>query len=148
MKCIDNELIQRYIDGETNLRETVGIEKHLANCSPCTRNIEAQRTFAGAVKNRIKNWSSQPVVIPEFVAPVAKKRKLNVKIRHYIYAASAACAALLLFFLISEHNGKNRENEIQLIYTFVGDFDANRTISQQEMTIIVIDANGKIVEYN
>jgi predicted anti-sigma-YlaC factor YlaD len=148
MKCIDDEVIQKYIDGETNSRETAEIEKHLANCSPCAQNIEEQRAFADAVKNRIENWSSQPVVVPEFVATVVPKRKLNVKIRHYIYAASAACAALLLFFLISEHNGKNRENEIQLIYTFVGDFDANRTISQQEMTIIVIDANGKIVEYN
>ena len=148
MKCIDDELIQKYIDGETDAQETGRIEQHLTDCSRCARNVEEQRAFAGIIKRDIGKMGRQTVAIPGFVAPVVPKRKLNVKIRHYIYAVSAACAIFLLFFLILEHNEPNQENEIQLIYSFIGDFDANRTIFQQEMTIIVIDAKGKVVEYN
>jgi len=148
MKCIDDELIQRYIDGEIDARETDRIEKHLADCSPCARNVAEQRVFADGIKRTIGQWSAQPVIIPEFVAPVARKRRLNVKIRHYVYAVSAACAALLFVFLLPERKSDLHNAEIHLIYGFHGDFDANRPISQQEMTIMMVDANGRIVEYN
>ena len=147
MKCIDDELIQRYIDGETDFQETVEIERHTADCSPCTLKIEEQRAFADAVKRQLENWNSQPVVIPEFVAPAVNKRNLNIKIRRYIYAASAACAAFLLFFLISEHYEQNREDEMLLIYSFDGVFDSNKPVSQQEMNMIMMDTHGKVVEY-
>jgi len=153
MKCVDNELIQKYIDGETNVQETAHIEKHLADCPQCARNVEAQRAFAEAVKRGFGSVGKQPVVIPEFVAPDIRKRKFNPKIRYYLYAASAACAGFLILFL---HQGQEKTDlcptptppSIQMIYSFDGDFDSNKTVSQQEMKIIVIDANGKIVEYN
>ena len=148
MKCIDDELIQRYIDGEINAQEADRIEKHLTVCSQCARNIDEQRLFVDGIKKAIGHCNKQPVIIPEFVVPVARKRRLNIKIRHYIYAVSAACAVLCFVFLLPERNRQNREKEIHLIYGFYGDFDANRTISQQEMTIILVDANGRIVEYN
>ena len=144
MKCIDDELIQRYLDSETDAREVERIEKHVAVCASCARNIEQQRIFADGIKKAIGQWGRQAVVIPEFVAPVARKRK----IRHYIYAVSAACAVLCFVFLLPERNRQNQEKEIYLIYGFDGDFDANRTISQQNMTIMLVDANGRIVEYN
>lgn len=156
MKCINNELIQRYIDGETDLQETARIKKHLSDCPQCTRNVEEQKTFAEAIKKRINNSCQPPFAIPEFVAPnvckhtSVRKHKLNLKIKYYIYAASAASAIFLIFFLRKEHNAEppHVPPSIQLIYGFNGDFDSNRTVSQQEMTIIVIDADGKIIECN
>lgn len=149
MKCIDNELIQRYIDGETDFQETARIKKHLTDCPQCASNVEEQKTFVEAIKREIDKMGKQTVTIPEFVAPSVHKYRFNIKFRHYIYAASAACAIFLIVFLNREQSVEPRNNtEIQLIYSFDGDFDSNRTVSQQEMTIIMIDANGKIIEYN
>ena len=149
MKCIDDELIQKQIDGETDLQESARIKKHLENCSRCARKMEEHSAFVEAIKREIGNIGKQPIIIPEFIAPSARKRRLNIKIRHYIYAASAACVAFLIVILRPAQNVEACSTPtIQLIYSFDGDFDSNRTVSQQEMTIIMIDANGKIVEYD
>jgi len=146
MKCINDELIQKYIDGEASTQEAGQIEKHIAGCSICARKIEEQRTFAGAIKRNINNMGRQPVIIPEFITPVTQKRRLNIK--YYIYAVSAACAIFLIIFLFHDRNKNRNENkEIRVIYSLEGDYDANRTVSQQEMVIMMIDSNGKIIEY-
>jgi len=150
MKCINNELVQKYIDGETNSQETANIEKHLTECTKCIKKVEEQKAFSDVIKNDTGLWYSQPVIIPEFITPVSNKRKISVKIRHIVYAASAACAILLFVFLFYEQNNlkeQSHPNSVHLIYTFSGDFDANKTISQQEMTIMVINSDKKTIEY-
>ena len=148
MKCIDDELIQKYLDGETDSQETARIEKHLASCSRCACKVEEHKTFTDVVKNEVGRWGKQPVIVPEFVAPTARKYRLNLKIRHYLYAVSAACAALLLFFLFPERNGNDENNTVHWVYTFDGNFDSNKTVSQQEMTLFMIAPDGNIVEFN
>ena len=147
MKCIDDELIQRFIDSETDSQETARIEKHLADCAQCVRNVEGQRAFAGVIKSNIESWGSQPVIIPGFVTPVSRKNKLNLKIRHYIYAVSAVAAVLLIVVLRPEQNKEELNTVVQLIYSFDGDFDSNKTVSQQEMTFFMITPDGKVVEF-
>jgi predicted anti-sigma-YlaC factor YlaD len=144
MKCIDNELIQKYIDGETKLQETDLIEKHVAHCSKCVQNIKEQKTFAENIKLKIRQLDKQPVFIPEFVKPDAQKRDLNLKIRHIVYAVSAACAIFLFVFLLPK---QSKETDFLMIYCLEGDFDSNKPFSQQEMVIKIIDSNGKIVDY-
>jgi len=143
MKCIDNVLIQKFIDGETDSRETERIEKHLEGCAQCACNIEEHKAFTNFIKRALRQDIG--VIVPEFVKPVFRKRRLDLKIRHYIYAASAAAAVLLFLFLFSDRN-ELYPNTLHLIYSFDGDFNSNRTVSQQEMTFIVTDVDGNIVE--
>jgi len=145
MKCIDDELIQKYIDGETDSEEAALIEKHTADCPQCARNIETQKAFADYIKREVRQWGRQPDVIPEFVAPATGKRRLSLKLKHYLYVVSAACAIFLIVVLFPK---QKKEKDIQLIYSFDGDFDANRTVSQQDMVIMMIDSDGKVVRYN
>lgn len=145
MNCIDDELIQRYIDGEANLQEAEFVEKHVVHCSKCARDIEEQREFSTAIKRNIACLDIQPVMIPAFVAPVARKHKLSIKIRHYLYAASAACVLFLIIFLIPK---RTVAKEVQLIYCFEGDFDSNQPVSKQEMVIRMIDPDGNVTEYH
>ena len=145
MKCIDDELIQKYIDGETDSEKAALIEKHAADCPQCARNIEKQKAFADYIKKEVGQWGKQPDVIPEFVAPTTGKRRLSLKLRHYLYVVSAACAIFLIVLMFPK---QKKEKDIQLIYGFDGDFDANRTVSQQEMVIMMIDSDGKVVRYN
>jgi len=147
MKCIDSEIIQKYIDGETDAQETGRIEKHLAGCSHCAREVETQRVFADAIKRALRR--DIEVVVPEFVVPTSRKSRLNLKIRHFMYAVSTAAAAVLLFVFLrpEKHEDDHNITTVQLIYSFDGDFDSNKTVSQQEMTIFMISSDGKVIEY-
>jgi len=146
MKCINDEMIQKYIDGEINVQEAENIAKHAEKCAFCAQKIAEQRTFANYIKKEVENWSAEPVAIPEFVAPNLSKRRFIIQKKYYIYATSAAaCAIFLVFFLLPK---ENKVSDYQMIYCFDGDFDSNRPYSQQEMTIKVFDSNGKMIEFN
>jgi hypothetical protein len=94
----------------------------------------------------MEHWSNVPVAIPEFVAPNLSTRRFIKKNKYYMYAASAAaCIALLVLFLFPK---ENKGSEYQMFYCIDGDFDSNRPCSQQEMTIMVIDKNGRIIDIN
>jgi len=64
MNCIDADIIQRYIDGETNVLETEQIEKHIADCSSCADQIEERKAFAKIIKTDLQKLVDQPVEIP------------------------------------------------------------------------------------
>jgi hypothetical protein len=148
MKCIDDELVQRYIDGETDLRETEEIEKHIITCLSCARSIEERKALLNTIKTDLQKLVSLPVSIPEFSVPVAQKRRLNIKIKHMVYTVSAACIALcILLFPFTERHEEEEENNILLVYSVIRDFDANRTFSQQKQQIFMIDSEGKIIEF-
>jgi len=148
MKCINDEMIQKYIDGEINVQETENIAKHAEKCAFCAQKIAKQRTFADYIKKEVENWGAEPVAIPEFVAPAVPRRRFNIKTKYYIYTASVAAACAILFVLFLLPPKQNHAENFQFVFCFDGDFDSNRPYSQQEMTIKVFDSNGRIVEFN
>jgi hypothetical protein len=144
MKCINEEMIQKFIDGETDAKETARIEEHLENCPFCAGRVEEQRAFANHIKSTMGHWSANPVPIPEFKVRNLSKRRFIIKNKYYMYAASvAASIAFLILFLFPK---ENKANEYQMIYCIDGDFNSNRPYSQQEMTIKIIDKNGRIID--
>jgi len=144
MNCIDTDIIQRYIDGETDVRETEQIEKHIADCSSCANQIEEQKAFTNAIKTDLQKLV-QPVDIPEFSVPTTLKRRLNFK--RMAYFAAAACVAFVMMFVLLPERHKEDENNFLMMYSVITDFDANRTFSQQEKSVFVTDRNGNIVEF-
>ena len=81
---------------------------------------------------------------PEFTYnPNINTKRRNIK--RYIYAASVACMFFLIFLLIPK---KEQEKNIVFLYNIAGEFDANKTISQQEMVLTIIDSDGNILELN
>ena len=149
MKCIDDEIIQKFIDGETDERETNRVSDHLATCSLCVRKVEAHRAFAETIKKEFGKMGKEPTVIPPFIIPTVQKHKRSAKIWYAISAVAAACAIFAVFFLRHEREESSYQNKtLQMQYGFDGDFDSNKTVSQQEMTIIIIDACGKVIDYN
>jgi len=148
MKCIDDELVQRYIDSETDFSETKQIEKHIAVCSSCANRIEERKALANAIKADLQTLGSPLVTVPEFSVPVIQKRRLKFNPKHIIYAVSAACVILgMLLLQPTERQEEDEENKMLIMYSVIRDFDANRTFSQQETSIFMIDGNGKIIEF-
>ena len=130
MKHIDNELIQKYIDGEVTQNEICFIEKHIADCQECDDNIEKHKELISFIK---KDYSVEDIYIPEFTKPARIKSW-----KRYIYYATAACIAGLLFLLFTEKKVQEDKNpEILFLYT-IDEYDANETILQQEMNLKII----------
>ncbi|WP_372640946.1 anti-sigma factor [Ancylomarina sp.] len=146
MSCITNELIQKYIDGETNLEERVFVKDHLTNCESCESKLIAHRKRAIDIKNALNSLTENTIGIPPMILPLqVNKRRLVLK-RRLIYALSAACV-LLFCIIIFPTNRDLKQNEISMLQSFDEDYDANLPISQQKMIINVVDPTGKVTEF-
>jgi predicted anti-sigma-YlaC factor YlaD len=147
MSCITNELIQKYIDGETNLEERVFVKNHLASCESCESKLISQRKRVIDIKNTLNLLTENTIEIPPIILPLqVNKRRLVLK-RRLIYALSVACI-LLFFVMIFPTNRDLKQNEISMLQSFDEDYDANLPISQQKMIINVVDPTGKVTEFH
>lgn len=143
MKCIDDELLQKYIDGELEPQERAAVEEHIAVCSRCVRKMEAQKQFVEIFKSDMNRLGREPEMIPAF-DKTAKRRKTAIRKRFIIYAAAAAAACALLLILIGQP--KENPEEFTIIYGIDGSFDANKPYLQQDMVMYLVDKDGNVME--
>ncbi|RXQ96129.1 hypothetical protein EO244_04600 [Ancylomarina salipaludis] len=147
MNCITNESIQRFIDCETNLDESVLIKNHLSKCEQCASRVEAQQKLADDIKLALSEHQENYIEIPKINIPHQINRRRPVLKMRMIYALSAAC--LLSFFVLTFPNkGDFDQDEITMLESFDDDFDANLPVDQQKMMIHVVDPTGKVTEFH
>lgn len=146
MNCIENKIIQRYIDGEATSKEVSHIEKHLLDCNSCTEKMEHQRRLATGIKDALHQLADDKIIIPEFISPKHQTKNKKKISRRIIYTLSAAC---ILFFvlMISKKKAPETMNDLTIIQSFEWDVDANQPITKQQFTINIIDGDGIITEY-
>lgn len=144
MKCISEELIQKYIDNETTANEVVYINNHLSGCAKCAEKIEKYRESASNIHQLINLLDEKEIKVPGFKKPVLQKKMINPKLKKIIYFSAAAC--ILIFFLILSQKQKN---DVEIIYSYdlESEFNANLPVSEQEMVIQKIDSEGKLTNY-
>ncbi len=146
MSCITNELIQKCIDRETNLEESVSIKNHLASCEFCRVEFETQQNRAIDIKNILNRFVESDIEIPTIIIPKQKNRRRSVIKMNLIYALSAAC--VMLFFVVFYPNENAlKSDEITMLQNFNGDYDANLPATQQKMIINLVDPSGRITEF-
>ncbi len=146
MKCIDDELIQKYIDGETMLKEEAFINEHISCCEKCREKVDCKREQAKIIKKAISLIGENAVESPEFLKPGPQKKMINTKLKRYIYPASAACILILIFFFY-QNQKRPKNKEINILYNLESEYDANLPLSEQEMVIQIIDSKGKLTTY-
>lgn len=146
MRCIDPDLIQMYIDKEVTLEEELMIKDHLKQCQACATRFNNQLQMVTQVKDTINLITNETIEIPEFTIPEKqKKRHANIN-RRLIYGVAAACIIILI--LITFHtNNRVDENSEYFMQLVEYEYDANRTLSEQELVIEFIDPNGNLTEY-
>ena len=147
MSCIKDDLIQKYIDGETTENEISLIEEHLVNCEECATKVGRQQKLASSIKKGINLLTTEKIVIPKIAPAPGHTQKRLFTGRRIIYIISAAC--ILLFILTLTHKKEMRlRNDIVFKQFYDWDnYDANRTISQQPLVINFYDRKGYIKEY-
>jgi predicted anti-sigma-YlaC factor YlaD len=147
MNCIHDEIIQKYIDGETNPEEVSLVENHIATCKKCALKVGNQRRLAASIKEAINLLAKDSVEIPEFTNPSGPVKKPSLTIKRFSYVIAAACI-LLFVIVITDRKEMNSQVEITPDTDFAMDIDANRSISQFPLVINIIDAEGNIYEYS
>ena len=146
MNCITNELIQKYIDGETNLEEFVSVKNHLACCELCKNKYDVQLNRAIDIKKTLNLLSEDHIVIPQIVLPLQVNRRRLVLKKRLIYALSAACIFFLIVMIFPSNKDLNY-NEIKMMQSVDADYDANLPVTQQRLKIQVVDPSGRVSEF-
>ena len=146
MKHIDSELIQKYIDKEASKEEMAIVNEHLKSCVACRNAVDTQRKLATEIRSFINSLSEEVIEIPEFIKS-GKKRKKQLRII-YLLNTGAASVACVLAFLLLYPKEKNMDNYERLFYNTEFEFDANRSVTQQDIVIKVFDSEGNLSEYN
>ncbi|WP_299576543.1 zf-HC2 domain-containing protein [uncultured Sunxiuqinia sp.] len=148
MSCIDEDLIQQYIDEEVQAEESERITRHLAVCPGCAKLVAERRQWALSMKRMIREVADEPVVVPPFVAP-AKSVPLGSLRKRLVLALSAAC--LLAFFVLHwNHPSAEKsaiEDELTILQHSDWPVDANQPFSQQGLQINLIDPEGNVTGY-
>jgi len=146
MSCITNDLIQKYIDGEASLQESVSINNHLDNCELCESKVKAQKKLATDIKNAMNSLNENIIKIPPMIFPPQVNRRRPVLRERLIYALAAACV-LLFFALVIPNKQDVNQDEITMLYGFDEDYDANLPLDQQNMIITVVDPAGRTTKF-
>ena len=135
MKHFDKITIQKYIDNELSSEERTEVEKHLATCEECKKQVENQRVFAENVKKSLDEFVPDAVDIPKFKIAYQPKKTRTLKIA-LISSISTACAILLAFFIIKGVKKEPEKNENFDIYDFITieEYDANKPMTEQMFT--------------
>jgi CHASE3 domain sensor protein len=146
MKCINEEYIQKYIDKEVTLQEITSIEKHISSCKSCSSKIKQQRKLSYAIRKMINTRAEEyNKEIPLFRDKNNEVAKKFITINRFIMIMAAA--SILLFIIVFSHKMQKQQDEVIFLEIgFASDYDANRTISQQELIFNIIDEEGKIQE--
>ena len=147
MKCLSDELIQRYIDSEINGDDLDSMENHLKSCADCINKIEAQKALSMEVRNALEMLVEQKAGIPEFKYPKHSRRQKNRKLLRLMVPLAAA-AAFLLFVIVynPETEPEDSYETSYLINDFATEIDGNLPLSEQELSLFIIDSDGNITD--
>jgi hypothetical protein len=143
MKCIDDALLQKYIDGECSEKENADIEKHFSNCPECKFSYTEKLKLSMGIKQALSSLNSQNTVIPDFQIPTTQSGKSR---RLFIITLPAACILLFALFLTENKHEFSRE-ELIVVESIPWEINANLPASEQDFVIEVFDGKGGRSEY-
>lgn len=144
MKCIDKQLMQKYIDGECTPEEAKSIKNHFSACTSCFEKYSQMKKNAFNIKETIGLLNSNNVEIPAFTPPQIQPQTKPIK--YLIYSLTAACIILFIVIFVDKKI-KINQNEITLVQTTTGEINANQPFTEQEFVVQVIDSKGKSKEF-
>lgn len=144
MECLDEGLIQAYIDGEVAPNEVKEINSHLEKCPVCAKNVKLQKKISSDVLGAMNLLTND-----DFELPVPNPAPNNVRSTYtfrkvfYIVSAASILFFVLVFFGKKEQNVEMPPN---LLYELDWELDANKPITDQDFTISVWQIDGNISE--
>lgn len=145
MKCINEEILQQYVDGECDEREQIAVQKHIESCKDCYSSWEQCQARMIEIKSSLNILIDTLPAAPPFPVPAVKVPKRNYALQVIVPLAVAA-SLLLLIWLGSGKDKNSLPLEQVLQVCFATEVDANKPAHQQEFTITVVSPDGKVSE--
>jgi len=157
MKCIDTDILQKYLDGEVSTDEKTGVETHLATCNLCSFRLAQLQGRADRIKKLLNTQSDAEVVLPPLPSNMNGKLSVNVLdveaagesrvkrplLKRWTIGLSAACL-LGMVFLYKPLVCRSENQEVIRMQREIVEVDANRPYSEQETVMTIIDESGKV----
>ncbi len=146
MKCIDNELLQCFHDGECLHEEAQRVGLHMSTCPDCRQRYEQLQSRVKAIKSSLNRLCPEAIEIPPVKLHESAREHISFR-RKYLLPLLAA-ASLLLFILVFNKKEKNNISGDQMLHTcFISELDANKPIDEQEFSFTVISPDGIVSEH-
>jgi predicted anti-sigma-YlaC factor YlaD len=137
MICINDDIIQKYIDGETTPSEASLVENHIASCNKCVIRIENQRRLSTNVKRAINLLSKDSIEVPKFEIPSKTINKHFLTPKRLYYIIAAACI-LLFVVVITQKKEIISDDEIKIDITLLWMLHAPHCISTSWLSVLLI----------
>lgn len=144
MNCIDDQLLQKYIDSESTENESIEVKQHLSLCPACMQRLAEREKLSAEIKKALNCLTIEKMEIPAFRN--SNTRSVNRTIKFLIYSLSAACILLFVLFIVDK-GIESQQKEITIVQSIAVEVDANRPASDQEFVIEVFDGKGQRTEY-
>jgi len=149
MKCLTNEQIQRFIDGEMPSLQPEQFQ-HLTSCTSCQELYKEQKVLAQLIKKQINSVANSPERIPEFQIPASIMHTVPRVKRFPLWAKVAAmlipaCFVWKMTDKPNEKEFKPTAESIQL-YEMCNSVDANTAFQENMIVTTVTDDKGKVIE--
>ena len=136
MKCIKEGILQQYIDNEIQEPQLSEVEEHLQKCADCKQRFDEQKMASQFVVSELSKLTENQTGIPSFEFP---KKKKNIY-RRLFYSLAAASVIFLGIYLFKEESYQNKIEETPIVITDF-EFDANKSITEQDFEITIISEN-------
>lgn len=139
MGCIDEGLIQRYIDNEASGDEVEVVNTHIAKCRLCADRVKEQAQLSSMIKNKMDDIVESDISVPEFNPPV----RVRSSFRRFIYTSSAA-AVLIMAVIAYWRKPEPANGEMLYMQYTETEVDANLPATMQEYDVEVVDDEGNV----
>lgn len=148
MNCIDEQLLQKYIDDECTEIEKAVVKQHLSGCTVCAQKQVERKKLSYELKRTIDSLTIEGIEIPAFKNSNTKtnSKVTGKNLKLIIYSLSAACILLFVLFVVDKKIEPNKK-EITIFQSIPREVDANRPAGEQEFVIEVYDGKGNYTEY-
>ncbi len=145
MKCIDDELLQGFFDGECSDEEATRARLHLGACQHCRHRHAQLQTRVHAVHQALGMLCSDNIAIPPIPLSVPARKRFSLHPKHILpLLAAASIAIFLLIFHPKEQHNMYGDPMLQSYYP--SELDANKPVDQQELRFTAISPDGKVSE--
>jgi predicted anti-sigma-YlaC factor YlaD len=139
MKCIEQQQLQQYIDGECAVAKKAAFEKHLSECDNCIQKLNNMTKLSANAKQAIGSLNRNITEIPTF--NYTKTQKKQSKIKYIIYSLSAACIIFFIFIFVDKKQEPCTE-AYSIVQSITWEADANQPFVNQNFAIEINDGKG------
>ncbi len=137
MKCLNDTLIQQYIDNELSRWRMLRVENHLLHCKECERRVLEHQAKVDLVRAAFNESFPRGFAVPTWQP--ADRRKI-IRRRLTIAGAAAVTIAIILTLTLL-HQPKEVQAQPQpsmvIRYEIADEYDANQPVDQQEYAVKV-----------